>query len=717
MSTNVGDEWATIVLDTLDAVRMANGASSAQALVDALASSPVKPWADVEMLCVPEQIGPWSIVQDNGGFVWHVADNVSVNDQLRFHVRPHQTKRSVPGIRRLLLIGESAAGSWGFFGTLSLARLIEVALGQENGECEVLDLSCVNANWRDNCLPMLSAGMTLDPDLVVIFCGNNEARWLLPSTIYGGDSRQADGFQLRWSYHSGDVRNTIELARVAYHSAMEAAVYDTVATCRAFGKPMLFVIPPYNFRNWIPPEQFPVLLEEGQRLQWSNLIEAGSFALKQGEIIRAESLANAAALVDKGGSQRALFLRGCARQQAGSSMADRDFQDAMYAGLGAFVQAVPSLPRPAAQQMANTLRDLDIPALDLSSIFASTPEDEADPLLLDYCHLGRSGMIIAAREIAHAVRPQLWPTLEIADERVKDRDVLENTLGSKVGRVECAVAFVCAALHGHQNGQPSDFVRDWLQRAMRETDLIAPLLQLLQRISCTYYREWLTLEGMRHEGISPDVVDDRSAIFILKFIYHARLDFELSLLIAEVLEDAQPWAEIERQTNEQFQWLGGDLKRMFFMDVRKGFGLFQREMSRREWERLSHDFVATDYKGRVDFFGSHISPQHLFLRISPPVRGLEVRCRLLLNGQLLTELHVTQPHSRLRLSLDSAPFHANLNSLTFEWSRMVGVIDLEPGDARASFVAKFGPYPIAAVISELRFDLDDCNSEPGSHWL
>lgn len=718
MSGREESDWRKVALDALHDVQRRNGTTAARAMVDAFANRAQKPWGEDNMLRVPAHIGPWAIVQEGDGFKWKVAENVSANDQLRFHVQPHATARSRLVSSRVLLIGESAAGSWGFFGKLSIARLVELAVSEKHGECEVLDLTCVNANWRDNCLPLLSAGMTLDPDVVVIFCGNNEARWLIPTVLHDLDTRHVDGFDLRWSYLTGDMPKTLDQARCAYLSGLEAAVYDTVATCRAFGKPVLFVIPPYNFRAWKPPEQFPVLLAEKQRIRWAELIERATLALERGANLQAMGLADAAVSVDDRESQLALYLRGLAKLQLGDSSADQDLHDAMYAGLGAFVQAVPSLPLPAAHTLAKALNSLDVPAVDLVSKFAEEDPDEADPLFLDYCHLGRRGSAIAAQEIAKVVCAHLRQPPEVATPtEICDGGAVWSALSSEGGRTECAIAFVCAALHGHQNGQSARFVGDWLRRALRETNAVVPLLRLLRGITCTYHREWLTLDGLRHEGISPDVVDDRTAIFILKFIYHARLDFELSTMLAEVLGEVEPTSEIDLQTVGQLKRLGGDLKRMFFLDVRKGFGLCQREMSRREWERPGREFVATDYKGRVDFFGDRDKPIDLLLCISPPCRDLNVICRLHLNGKFIAELLVERLHSRFRLPIRSVPFNLQLNTLSFEWDRMVGAADLGAGDHRASFVTKFGPYPIAAVVSELRFDFNDSHGDTGSRWL
>ncbi|BBB58474.1 hypothetical protein UNDKW_0201 [Undibacterium sp. KW1] len=57
-----------------------------------------------------------------------------------------------------------------------------------------------------------------------------------------------------------------------------------------------------------------------------------------------------------------------------------------------------------------------------------------------------------------------------------------------------------------------------------------------------------------------------------------------------------------------------------------------------------------------------------------------------------------------------------ISLLEIKWDAMVGPLDLESEDERVEFVEEFGPYPIAALIHELRFLEKTNHSDPPARF-
>lgn len=686
----------TQILSTVRSAAPEHGDIFTRAFVDALSRQADSARTGSDVLKIPSKIGPWTLRRDAEGFTWDVADTFHPNDEIRFRRKRHQTRRSQQTTLRLLLIGESAAGSWGFFGRHNLATLLEDALScSKAGSCEVIDLTCVNANWRDHSLPMLHAGMSLDPDAVIIYCGNNEARWLLP-TLFNSDVNNAPGsFNLRWSFSGGQVHEAMCALPQLFLDSFGPLVAESIETCRAFGKPVIFVIPPYNFDAWTPPERIPAALCSRNLRSWVHLVEQSEFSLRSGDVQNAVQKAKAAIELDEGNCQRSLYVYAQALHADDPSSATVNFHKAAFAGLGPFVQAVPSFPRQAAEELRSLLATFDTPYVDLAAIFEQT--DRGLPLFLDYCHLSERGLRVAVDAIGRSLS-----TLGIAPQPHDLAGTTPESLNGDDRRHEIGLAALCAALHGYQNRQPEDIVTGWLRESLERAPALRSLLEFMASVVCLYQREWITLLHLRNIGIGPSILPERFAIFILKFIYHARFDVRLCEMISTVLGEEDFWGRVAPQVQTQLDDLNGDLRRLFYLDVRKGFSLMQREMSRRGWEQPGTDFVADDFESQVFFACSATVPNTLVLRVSPPAFGVELNFTVTLNKKLLGKMTCRDAHTSFSLEIPSAAVCDQLNALVFRWDEMIGPCDIEHVDERADFVETFGPYPIAALLHDLR---------------
>lgn len=674
-------------------------------IIDALSRQPDLPAIASKLLTVPETIGAWSIKQTkNDGFLWQVKEDCRLTDQLRYHLKSYETRREENVKMRLLLIGESAAGSWGFFGKNSLGNLLSHTLSSNQpGSCEVIDLTCVNANWHNDCLQYLHSGMTLNPDAVILYAGNNEARWLLPSIIQSDLPNLEGVYDLRWEFLTGNAEAAMDGLSQTYCSLLKQCVADTIFVCRKFDVPVIFIIPPYNYQKWIPPEQVPSHLKSDEIFKWFNNIEIAEEALKAHDIKASILHAENAIHIDHGRCQRSHSLLARALKFLNPTRAEYHFKKAAFSGFGPYLQAIPSMPAEGAEILRKTLKSFEVPYVDLAAIFESedSPLIDNETFFLDYCHLSDRGHQVATREIRKICHEVGLP--------VNKNDLHKEIVWGVSSTInhELSLAALCAALHSYQNGQPTTTIVSWLKTSTTHSKAITPLLLFLRDILCTYRREWITLDYLNSKGLNHDILPERFAIFILKFIYHSRFDFHLFDIISGMIDcEIEKEKSYQNQTKTLLQDVDGNLSSMFFLDVRKGFGVFQREMSRRGWEHIGRDFVAYLPKGQVLFPGATVNSCNLRMRLSPPIKGVAFSVSVCINNRKLGQLKISRAHTIVQLPIPQSYWNSQINELSFTWDKMWGPADIKNTQKRTEFIHSFGRHPISAIIHEIQIVID-----------
>jgi hypothetical protein len=678
--------------------------TTAQTLLDAIGRSPDPPKLNLKLDKVPINIGPWRLTRDAENVTaWTVVSAPSPKDKLYFRLKNLSTKRVESNAKRLLLIGESAAGSWGYFGDFCLSSALSATLTKITScPVEVIDLTWVNASWRRECLSLLHAGMTLNPDVVIVFCGNNEARWLLPLLHSKDQPHVPSGFSARWAFLSNDPENIFETLHNAYRENLENCVAETVRIIRSFDKPVIFVIPPFNYGDWTPPEIAPSALTGTDCIKWFQDVTAAERYLRCGELTKAEVLFRQMIDLDSSQCQRTLHGLAEAIRMSRPDEAIRLYEQALGAGLGPFVQAIPSLPSFGVSILQNLCELFEIPIVNLPEIFCKKSENgiAGREFFLDYCHLSSKGHHILVEELSRMVLTKKWLKLTTDG---KD-SCLENLPFTPPSPHEEALASLCAAIHSYQNGQSHQLVKYWLGASLHASAQILPILELLRKTVCSGWREYITFEWLREQGLDSNILPERFAIFILKFIYHSRFDIDFFEILSDItgMDSKARQTSFIKQTGNMLPDMEYNLKRLFFLDHRAGFGQFVREMSRRGWEQSGEDFVAYQPHSEITFPWNGIAARTLIIRVSPPCQGAELNCRILFNNYCLGTAKIVAVHTEIRLDIPSGLLCEGINSLQFDWDSMCSLQDMPDMNAKGVFVTLYGPYPVAVVLHDLR---------------
>ena len=221
----------------------------------------------------PQPISLWQPQKTARGLVFRRPEPGPWSDH--FASRREIPASKAPGIRRLCYFGESAAAGYLYAPHLTPARVLEASLatGLDEGEppWEVIDLARTDERLG-SLAETVVASLQLDPDVLVIYTGNN---WTLLETpelspywpsIHG---RQAVAAALQEGLEKSSGTSEapsgspygplLRLAQSRLAERVELA-FDAISRAAA-AVPVVLVLPPVNLRDW-PAVQPPPWLPE-----------------------------------------------------------------------------------------------------------------------------------------------------------------------------------------------------------------------------------------------------------------------------------------------------------------------------------------------------------------------------------------------------------------------------------------------------------------------
>ena len=325
---------------------------------------------------------------------------------------PVLTPRRGPLPRRICWLGESAAAGYLYAPHATPARVLEDQLRQVAGagRYEVLDLARTNETLGP-LVATVEAALQLDPDLLVVYAGNN---WPLLETsevspcIPSVRGRQALGAALQPS-ETGDpgVAGAVGMARKRLAARATAALDRLAAIAREAGIPLVLVIPEVNLADW-QSVQPPVWLPGDGSGRWHALFASAREALDGEDWGEVERLAWEMNRLDGSSCPtpfrllaRAWQARGELHQALDAARAEVDsVHYPVLCCLGA-----PQATTAVRALLADTARRHDLATVDLREVFARHTGSPLPGrrLFLDYCHLTSEGMHVLGAAVAEQV--------------------------------------------------------------------------------------------------------------------------------------------------------------------------------------------------------------------------------------------------------------------------------------------------------------------------
>ncbi|HWO26893.1 MAG TPA: tetratricopeptide repeat protein [Kofleriaceae bacterium] len=656
----------------------------------------------IDSTAIAGQLGPWKLRQTpDGHWEWVVLDRstLEISEPFRWRIRPLSSVKQ-RGVRRILLIGESAAGSFGYGLGYSLGAVIEHRLNRgKRKQFELIDLTCVNASWDGECMDAIQHGMTLQPDLVLVYCGNNEPKSLLRFLTEGHITENPYASAARWAFDGDDPKQRIAIINQCLEFHFKNLVHRTVHACRARGIDVAFIIPENNLADWSPVEKVPHHIGGETLMSWWSQIERADASFASGDYQAALAAYRQARKLDGGMCQRSLHGEGgCLLRLGDGDAAYATFVRARDAGLGPFVEATPGITSGVAHAMRETLHALGVPFVDSPALFreaaqSGIPDRE---IFIDYCHLSPRGHELVGQAAARMIE-ELFGVKPPGRSRTGDLlQPLQPLQSLQATGREAALGALMAALHNYNLSQGIEIVRYWLAESHRQWKGVTSILAFFADHACTAWRERWTIEHLEDAGPFKGL-PFYYRFFFARCFYQARFDPELKAAIEDVLgrPRAQAEASLEEQTRGMLRDLDYRIHSRFFLDRHRGMATLERRGSRHGWERPALEilFVASHGTAILPWDGE-----------GPASLCLDVEC-LGRPGKLVVGIDgraVGRPRALRagfqRVVLPLPRLAAGLHELSIRFFRMRSLADMPDAQARNAFIEDFGYYPVAARL-------------------
>lgn len=361
--------------------------------------------------------------------------------------------------QRILLLGESVARGMHYDPFFTPASVLEGYLQQYLGtnEYEVIDIARIDATmgYLQQTLPL---SLQMDPDLILIFAGNN----------WKNDPSVLSSIEIE--------RNTATLSTIEglrqYHKQRDQALnslvdryVDLVESCQSLGNvPIIHVLPDFNLHDWQPKNLgvCPLICPEKNH-QWYELYEQlyQSFESNQHDAI--VRYATQLMELDEGYSATGPYFLGQ------SLLRKKEYQLARsYLEMAADFEPIPRCTQSVQHALRRASETGRLNIIDLPKLF-----DEQAPallpdrfLFLDYCHLTVKGIRHAMGLIAEHLLSYFGRS-HLVSEMIRPLPISLH--------IEACGHF-CGALYNGRFGQPYVMLFHHIQRSL---DLDPSMQQLM----------------------------------------------------------------------------------------------------------------------------------------------------------------------------------------------------------------------------------------------
>lgn len=569
---------------------------------------------------------------------------------------------------RVAFFGESAAAGYLYAPHLTPAGVLEDQLRAAGGDAnfEVIDLARTNETLA-GLLATVHASLQINPDVLVIFAGNN---WNLLETpevspyAPSVPARQEVAAALR----TAGLGGLGGLARERLRQAA-TAVFDQIALLAwTVVIPVIVVIPEVNLADWENRQPVSWLPGDGVA-RWHQIYQEAVAHLDQGRPAAAEEAAHALLTLDGGSCPTGWRVLARARQAQGdltgaAEAARAEVNAALYPSL-AFLGA-PQATTDVQDLLRELARRHSFLCVDLPEVFAAhigTPLS-GRRLFLDYCHLTAEGMRVAMA----AVAAEVLHLSGLVESSPDWRTLVAEGPATRVTPEAEAVARLGAAIHSAHRlltvGPKAPLLEHWCTAALEASpDIAATLLDLVEARSAPCPA--VLTAAQQRNAASP------FRLLLQHGWQWDHLDADVLAVIRTVLPDQA--GEIDRRllafhrirdegtelAGPPFFFLWEPLER-FYPDVMSFEDLTSPAFLRSPWPETSFALLCeADREVEIE----------LTLRLPPPPgadrRTGEVTLRL--NGSTIGSVAAAERWTRSRSRLPRRALRLGLNRLTLAW--------------------------------------------------
>jgi hypothetical protein len=415
----------------------------------------------------PSPIGVWLPEVVNGEQVFVRPEAARWGDD--WSPRKSLVPKTAPLPLRVCLIGESTAAGFFYAPHLTPAMVLEDQLREVKGTgaYEVIDLTKVDmtaAGGKHDLVRITVAALQLNPDVLVIFAGNN---WLTQFRPFASSSR--DHFAS--AYREAGVRGIMELCERDTLSHYQGVVTNLSYIAAAVPIPTILVIPEVNHLDW--ERGSPVVWLSGERTaQWHKLYRQAMALAKTDDGSRAGFIAAIAEQMielDEGTCPVSYRLLGNALLAQGRIAEARETYIRELDSAAWTPEALPGAGTTVREVLRSGAGRDGLARVDLPVIFfehsGNIPGRE---LFLDYCHLTLGGIKVAMAAVASQI---LRLTAAPEEETYEWRSLLRSLPDPQIQPARDSMANFLVALYTLHwerrfNG-PSPLPEYWCEAAIK----------------------------------------------------------------------------------------------------------------------------------------------------------------------------------------------------------------------------------------------------------
>lgn len=558
--------------------------------------------------------------------------------------------------RRVLFMGESVARGYLYDPDFNPAMALQMILDNQFGEdqIEVIDLARTNLCYEIRDLAI--AARDLEPDIAVIFAGNN---WCTPAPAF------ADVVRIDKALATEGMAGVKRISEEYIARTGTRVARDIASAYKEMGVPLIWIIPEFNLGDWRDPITNAPYLSGNLNAEWLRLYEQAQTALSNNDPETAERLALRMVEIDHGMVVTGFYILAECRQLANDLDGARKYLE-QARDATSWDSSMVYVPKPHSITQELLRRESEnggYQVVDLPALFKQYLNGEiADRrLFVDYCHLTTEGMQIAMGAAASCVLRALkgvevpWYAL------VNDQIAPSN-------KTEAEASFL-AAIHDAHRWQPYDVVRHFCRRAVSLSPHIVDLM-------LSYIDLQTRNAALIHMSEAEEKILNAGSPLIHHYLFgnnDRRLDRILLGAIAEALEEAgvpaQERLDRVRREEHSLKDEDTDLISYYFISAAQQ----AQEFEVIAWPSYRFSYDARFYRAywpysRFIFVGEAGNAVDLTLTCRlPKPAPREGKITIVCNGEPQVEINISTDWTAWNISLPGEAVRDGLNEILVHW--------------------------------------------------
>lgn len=350
--------------------------------------------------------------------------------------------------KRVLFIGESVARGYLFSPYFTPAKYLQTFMDENTNDegYEIVDLSCISINMED-ITRLCRQSSLLEPDMLVIFAGNNWKNALYPLTDQEA-SKIIDA-----SVSENRFQIIKKILQDKYKIMINNLMRTIGMTAMKHQIPAVFVIPEFNLKDWnIIDNDMILQWPGGKTKKWLVLKDQLNSYLQYNDYENAERICKALIGINPANPFVYKVLAEIRLKQGNTKEARKYYQESLDTSIyrRIFPPACISFIEETVIKIAS---EYNIKIVNLKEVFQEYFGGAVvgNDLFIDYCHMNEKGIQIAMNSLGKCI-------LSLDKNRISSLEKIKEP-DYKVDKKVIADAHFLAAIHCAHNGeQPYDIL-------------------------------------------------------------------------------------------------------------------------------------------------------------------------------------------------------------------------------------------------------------------